>query len=294
MRRFDSCCSCLIRLSFTQTEKFRRHLRKRKQKFKIPYKQILRRSFRKVMVKATPKVTHSLIRLHNLRIKGKSFSKRYKFTSTTKKSFLKKLPTPKSNTLLFRWSESQILALQTLPLPAFLTTPSYTPLNLLEQSANRTFKSLYASLQSQTLYYRSSRFTSKVFFGEPYFIQKFLQPKFCKNFKNVTFSPKLLITDNVEASLDINSKKHLKALQTLYYLEFFNRTLTPLSAIFRRTYRNLITYAVPKPNHFSSYYYRIDRRQKPTDSQVSFFSKRRGNFLLQFSTLTLTTLLVNE
>ena len=246
------------------------------------------------MVKATPKVTHFLIRLHNLRIKRKSFFKRHKFTSTTRKSFLRKLPTPISNPLLFRWSEAQIVVLQTIPLPAFLTTSRDTPLNLLEQSTNKTFKSLYLYLQSQTLYYRSTRFPSKVFLGEPYFIQKFLQPKFCENFRDITPTSKSLITDNIETFLDINSKKHLKALQTLYYLEFFNRTLTPLSAIFRRTYRNLITYAVPKPNHFSSYYYRIDRRQKPTDSQVSFFSKRRGKFLLQFSTLTITTLLLNE
>jgi len=284
----------LIRLSFTQVEKFRRRLRKRKQKFRIPYKQILRRSFRKVMVKANPKVPNSLIRLHNLRVKKKIFFKRHKFTTVTKKSYLSKLPKPTLNPLLFQWSEAQIWVPEAMPLPAFFVDPRSTPLNLLHQSTDKIFGLVCSCFQSQTLYHRSSRFASKAFFTEPYFTQKFLQPKFWENFKKVNTTPKLLISDNVETFFDINSKKHLKALQTLYYLEFFNKTLTPLSAIFRRTYRNLITYAVPKPQHFSHYYYRIDRRQKPTDSQVSFFSKRRGNFLLQFSTLTLTTLLLNE
>lgn len=294
MRRFDSCCSCLLRLSFTQTEKFRRPFRKRKQKFKIPYKQILRRSFKKVMIKAIPKVTHPLVRLHNFRIKKKLFSKRHKFTPTSTKYFFNKLPKPVSNTLLFQWSEAQITALPTITLPAVLLTTSYIPLNLLAQSSTKTPKSLYSYFQSQTLHYRSSRFPSKVFFNEPYFVQKFLQPKFWKTSKNWTTSHKLLISDNIEDFTEINSKKQLSAFQTLYYLEFFNKTLTPLSSLFRHSYRNLITYAVPKPKHFSSYYYRIDRREKPTDSQVSMFSKRNSNFLLQFPTLTLTTLLLNE
>lgn len=298
MRRFDSSCSCLIRLSFSEPYHFRRRFRRRKQKFNIPYKQILRRSFKKISVKLNSTTLKSLTRLHNLRSKIFSLHKRSYLQRTKKKVFFTKSRKPSPYPTLLKWSGIETCTnLHTKLIVGTLATSHTKVINFLKHFTFLNFELLSLSLHSYYLRNPFTKFTSKALHKGYHFAPKtsFLGNWISSNTgQSAKLSSDSTYSNMVELSSGILTKKHLRAVQTLHYLEFFNQTLIPLSSLFRRTYKNLITYKIPKASHFRFYYYRIDRSRQSTDSQTSELSSVKTSPSLQFPTLTFNTLLANS
>jgi hypothetical protein len=298
MRRFDSSCSCLIRLSFPEPYHFRRRFRKRKQKFNIPYKQILRRSFKKISIKLNSTTFKSLVRLQNLRFKVLSLRKRSFPRRIKKKLFFIKSRKPSHSPILLKWS-GVIICTATQPklLLTTLANPRTKVINFLKYFTFFNFELLNLSLYSHYLCNFFLKFTSKVLYRGHYFALKnrslpSLAPVSAKQLVNSSFGYQN--STMLGLSTEITLKKHLRVVQTLHYLEFFNQTLIPLSSLFRRTYKNLITYKVPAASHFRFYYYRVDRSRQSTDSQTSKLSLKKTSLCLQFPTLTFNTILSNN
>ena len=177
----------------------------------------------------------------------------------------------------------------------FLRTDALYNLTLKKHTCPHTFDTL---IEAYKTYYRVRNFSSKGFLNDSYFLEKAFysfggkpqELNLGNSFKrSYSYSESL-----IQVPVSTGSKKYVKALQTLYYFEFFNQIYTPLSALFRKNYEQFITYKIPTPSSLGFYYYRIDRSQRATNFQTSRALPKVVSFTSNFPTLILNTLLLNN